>query len=179
MSQEQNPDEPLIIKSDRAHTVSMPEGTNNAVGKKGEAGEPSIRKVVADPDEHPVEHVVMGEGVSKAPEKTADNYAKEDNFKVYQGVADAADRFVDAPKEAAVPPPLRNAIDITKLKTHLESQDNRTAVEAIEDDGLKAELLARARAAKNSDQPEMNFPARVINLKIQNDKLRTRLESLE
>jgi hypothetical protein len=61
----------------------------------------------------------------------------------------------------------------------LESQDNRTAVEAIEDDGLKAELLARARAAKNSDQPEMNFPARVINLKIQNDKLRTRLESLE
>jgi hypothetical protein len=179
MSQNQNSDEPLIIKSDRAHTVSMPEGTNNAIGKKGEAGEPSIRKVVADPDDHPVEHVVMGEGVSKAPEKTADNYAKEDNFKGYQGVADAPDRFVDAPKEAAVPPPLRNGIDITKLETHLESQDIPTAADAIENDGLKDELLARARAAKNSAQPEMNFPARVINLKIQNDKLRTRLESLE
>ena len=179
MSQNQNSDEPLIIKSDRAHTVSMPEGTNNAIGKKGEAGEPSIRKVVADPDDHPVEHVVMGEGVSKAPEKTADNYAKEDNFKGYQGVADAPDRFVDAPKEAAVPPPLRNEIDITKLETHLESQDIPTAVDAIENDGLKDELLARARAAKNSAQPEMNFPARVINLKIQNDKLRTRLENLE
>jgi hypothetical protein len=179
MSQEQNPDEPLIIKSDRAHTVSMPEGTNNAIGKKGEAGDPSIRKVVADPDDHPVEHMVMGEGVSKAPEKTADNYAKEDNFKGYQGVADAADRFVDAPKDAAVPPPLRRSIDITKLKTHLASQDTSTAVEAMEGDALKDELIARARAAKNSDQPEMNFPARVINLKIQNDKLRNRLENLE
>jgi hypothetical protein len=49
----------------------------------------------------------------------------------------------------------------------------------MEDDGLKDELLARARAAKHAPQPEMNFPARVINLKIQNDKLRTRLESLE
>ena len=179
MSQEQNPDEPLIIKSDRAHTVSMPEGTNNAIGKKGEAGDPSIRKVVADPDDHPVEHMVMGEGVSKAPEKTADNYAKEDNFKGYQGLADAADRFVDAPKDAAVPPPLRRSIDITKLKTLLASQDTSTAVEAMEGDGLKDELIARARAAKNSDQPEMNFPARVINLKIQNDKLRNRLENLE
>jgi hypothetical protein len=179
MSQEQNPDEPLIIKSDRAHTVSMPEGTNNAIGKKGEAGDPSIRKVVADPDDHPVEHMVMGEGVSKAPEKTADNYAKEDNFKGYQGLADAADRFVDAPKDAAVPPPLRRSIDITKLKTHLASQDTSTAVETMEGDGLKDELIARARAAKNSDQPEMNFPARVINLKIQNDKLRNRLENLE
>lgn len=179
MSQEQNPDEPLIIKSDRAHTVSMPEGTNNAIGKKGEAGDPSIRKVVADPDDHPVEHMVMGEGVSKAPEKTADNYAKEDNFKGYQGVADAADRFVDAPKDAAVPPPLRRSIDITKLKTLLASQDTSTAVEAVEGDALKDELIARARAAKNSDQPEMNFPARVINLKIQNDKLRNRLENLE
>lgn len=179
MSQNQNPDEPLIIKSDRAHTVSMPEGTNNAIGKKGEAGQPSIRKVVADPEDHPVEHVVMGEGVSKAPEKTADNYAKEDNFKGYQGVADAPDRFVDAPKEAPVPPPLRSSVDITKLETQLEAQDIPTAVDAIENDGLKDELLARARAAKNSAQPEMNFPARVINLKIQNDKLRTRLESLE
>jgi hypothetical protein len=86
---------------------------------------------------------------------------------------------VDQPKEAAVPPPLRNSVDITKLETHLEPQEIPTAVEAIEDDGLKDELLARARAAKHAPQPEMNFPARVINLKIQNDKLRTRLESLE
>ena len=72
----QEPEEPFIIKSDRAHTVSLPEGSNNAIGKKGEVGEPSIRKVVADHDEHPVEHVVMGEGVSKSPEKTAKNLSQ-------------------------------------------------------------------------------------------------------
>lgn len=180
MSQSQDSDEPLIIKSDRAHTVTLTEGSNNAVGKKGEVGEPSIRKVVADPDEHPVEHVVMGEGVSQSPERLAENVVQGDNFKGYQSVADAPDRFVDAPKDAPVPPPLRNTVDITKLETHLETQDIPAAVDAVEeDDGLKDELLARARAAKRAAQPEMNFPARVINLKIQNDKLRTRLESLE
>lgn len=178
MSQ-QHPDEPFIIKSDRAHTVSLPEGSNNAVGKKGEVGEPSIRKVVADPDDHPVEHVVMGEGVSKSPEKTADVIATGDNFKGYQSAADAPDRFVDAPKEAAVPPPLRNTVDITKLETQIEAQDISADVDAIEDDGLKDELLARAKAAKRAAQPEMNFPARVITLKIENDKLRTRLDNLE
>ena len=178
MSQ-QNPDEPFIVKSERAHTVSLPEGSNNALGKKGEVGEPSIRKVVADPDEHPVEHVVMGEGVSAAPEKLADKVVQGDNFKGCQGVVDAPDRFVDAPKEAVVPPPLPNKLDIAKLETHLEAQDIPANADAIESDGLKEELLARARTAKYADQPEMNFPARVINLKIQNDKLRTRLESLE
>jgi hypothetical protein len=179
MSQE-NPDEPLIIKSDRAHTVSLSEGSTNAVGKKGEVGEPSIRKVVADPDEHPVEIIVMGEGVSHSPEKTADVVAKDDNFKGYQSVADAPDRFVDAPKEAPVPPPLRNSVEITKLETHLDqAQDIPAEVDALESDGLKEELLARARAAKQAAMPEMNFPARVINLKIQNDKLRTRMDNLE
>ena len=87
MSQE-NPDEPLIIKSDRAHTVSLSEGSTNAVGKKGEVGEPSIRKVVADPDEHPVEIIVMGEGVSHTPEKTADVVAKDDKTKAFVASAE-------------------------------------------------------------------------------------------
>ena len=34
MSEQHNPSEPLIIKSDRPHEVTMPEGTNMAVGKK-------------------------------------------------------------------------------------------------------------------------------------------------
>jgi hypothetical protein len=36
MSENQKPEEPMIIKNDRPHSVSMPEGTNVAVGKKGE-----------------------------------------------------------------------------------------------------------------------------------------------
>jgi hypothetical protein len=34
MSEDNKPIEPLIIKSDRPHSVTMPEGTNVAVGKK-------------------------------------------------------------------------------------------------------------------------------------------------
>jgi hypothetical protein len=178
MSQ-QNPDEPLIIKSDRAHTVSMPEGTNNAVGKKGEVGEPSIRKVVADPEDTVVENIVMDGGVSKSPDRPADVIATGDIFKGYQSAADAPDRFVDSAKEAAIPPSLRNSIDITKLETHLSAPDTSTTVDAVETEAALAERLKKEKAAKYAAQPEMNFPARVINLKIQNDKLRTRLESLE
>ena len=49
MSEKHNPNEPLIIKSDRPHEVTMPQGTNVAVGKKGEEGAPAVRKVLADP----------------------------------------------------------------------------------------------------------------------------------
>ena len=55
MSDKPQSNEPLIIKSDRPHEVTMPEGTNIAVGKKGEEGTPAIRKVLADPDAHVVE----------------------------------------------------------------------------------------------------------------------------
>ena len=175
----QDSDEQLIIKSDLSHTVSLSEGSTNAMGKKSEVGEPSIRKVLADPDEHPVEHVVMGDGVSQSPEKLVDNVVQGDNFKGYQAVAGAPDRFMAVTKEALVPP-LRNTVEITKRETHLEvPQDISAAVDTFESDELKEELLVRARAAKQSAMPEMNFPARVINLKIQNDKLRTRLDNLE
>ncbi len=87
--------------------------------------------------------------------------------------------WVNRSKEAVVPLPLPNKLDIAKLETQLEAQDIPADVDTMESDGIKDELLARARTTKYADQPEMNFPARVINLKIQNDKLRTRLESLE
>jgi len=66
MSENHNPEEPMIIKTDRPHTVSMPEGTNIAVGKKGEAGSPAVRKVLSDGEQNVVENVVMDGGVSKS-----------------------------------------------------------------------------------------------------------------
>ena len=38
--------DPEIIKSSTPHIVSIPEGSSNAVGKKAEVGEASIRKVL-------------------------------------------------------------------------------------------------------------------------------------
>ena len=40
--------DPEIIKSNTPHRVSMPEGSSNAVGKKAEVGEASIRKVLSE-----------------------------------------------------------------------------------------------------------------------------------
>ena len=40
--------DPEIIKLDSPHKVSIAEGATNAVGKKAEVGESSIRKVLSD-----------------------------------------------------------------------------------------------------------------------------------
>lgn len=80
MSETHNPNEPLIIKSDRPHEVTMPEGTNVAVGKKGEEGTPAVRKVLADPDEHAVEHIVMDGGVSKSADQNLGVNAQDPQF---------------------------------------------------------------------------------------------------
>jgi hypothetical protein len=72
----------------------MPEGTNMAVGKKGEEGTPSIRKVLADPDEHAVEHIVMDGVVSQNAEENHSVIAQDPNYKGYQSAAEMPDRFV-------------------------------------------------------------------------------------
>lgn len=179
MSDNEQPEEPLIIKSDRPHTVSMPEGTNVAVGKKGEAMEPSVRKVMADADEHPVEHMVMDGGVSKSADQNKDVNANDPNFKGYQGAADMPDRFVANAKEAAIPAPVRKEVDVTKLNSILKSQEKPVRADAVES---QVEVAAPAPAEPVADygpEPEMDFPARVINIKIENDQLRARLDALE
>ena len=77
MSENNHSNEPLIIKSDRPHEVTMPDGTNIAAGKKGEEGTPSVRKVLADPDEHAVEHLVMDGGVSQLADEKHSVHAQD------------------------------------------------------------------------------------------------------
>ena len=50
--------EPQLIRNDSPHQVSMPEGTNVAAGKKANASEPSIRKVLSAADESMNEYSV-------------------------------------------------------------------------------------------------------------------------
>lgn len=179
MSENTSPEEPLIIKSDRPHTVSMPEGTNVAVGKKGEAMEPSVRKVMADADEHPVEHLVMDGGVSKSPYQNKDINAQDPNFKGYKDAAEMPDRFVANEKQAAIPAPVRKPIDVTKLDSILSPQEKPVSVDAIESKAEIAAPAAEEPVASFATGPEMDFPARVINIKIENDQLRARLDALE
>ncbi len=177
MSEHPHPDEPLIIKTDRPHTVSMPEGTNVAVGKKGEAMEPSVRKVMADADAHPVEHLVMDGGVSKSADDTHSVNVQDPDFKGYQSAAEMPDRFVAQEKTAAIPAPVRKTVDVSQLDSILKTQVKASGADAVDS---TAEKPAPQEAAEvYAAEPEMDFPARVINIKIENDQLRARLDKLE
>jgi hypothetical protein len=151
----------LFTQGAVSDTVSLPEGKPHALSKNSEASEVFVRKLVAEPEEHSFQRVIASPGVS---------------------TADIPDHFVEAPKapkEVAAPAPVRHEVEITKLKSHLGAQDIPTAVDAVVSEAEKAEQLVKAKVAKYAAQPAIDFPARVINLKTQNDKLRARLESLE
>jgi hypothetical protein len=179
MSEKNHPEEPLIIKSDRPHEVTMPEGTNIDAGKKGEEGTPSVRKVLADPDEHPVEHLVMDDGVSQLADEKHSVYAQDPNYKGYQSAADMPDRFVSNEKTAAIPPSQRKSIDVTKLDSILNPQEKASGADAIDSKVATPVVEAAISKPVYQPEPEMNFPARVINIKIENDQLRARLDKLE
>ena len=194
MSENQNPEEPMIIKTDRPHTVSMPEGTNIAVGKKGEAGAPVVRKVMADGEGEAVENVVMDGGVSSSNDPSKDVMAKgennkgyqskeqgQENIKGYQSAAEAPDRFAAQPKEAAVPPPNKKSIDISQLDSILKTKAVESSVDTItnEPDNVALKPVSQAKSVLSEAMPEMNFPARVIKVKIANDQVRERLDKLE
>lgn len=179
MSEDNKPSEPLIIKSNQPHSVTMPEGTNVAVGKKGEEGTPAVRKVLADPDEHAVEHLVMDGGVSKSIDQNVSVNAQDPNYKGYQSAAEMPDRFVSNEKSADIPPPSRKSVDITKLDSILKPQDKAVGADANESKAVTNEVAADISKPVYAAETEMDFPARVINIKIENDQLRARLDKLE
>ncbi len=148
----------LFSKSEPANIISVPASRNHAVTHQTEAGETFVRKVVNDSDEQTFQRLVSG----------ADDSA-----------AKVPDRIVNTPHEVAVPPPLHEAVETTPIKTYLNAQDIPTAVDAVESETVKAELLAEATAANHAAKPVIDFPARVSNIKTQNEKIRVRLESLE
>jgi hypothetical protein len=194
MSEKQNPEEPMIIKSDRPHSVSMPEGTNVAVGKKGEAGAPAVRKVMADNDNNVVENIAMDGGVSQSSGPSKDIMAKgevnkgfqskeegAENYKGYQSAADAPDRFAAQPKDAPIPPANKKSIDLTQLDSILKTKASPAGADTVsnEPEIQSVQTVSQAKVAPSEPMPEMNFPARVIKVKIENDQVRERLQKLE
>ena len=194
MSENQNPEEQMIIKTDRPHTVTMPEGTNIAVGKKGEVGAPVVRKVMADGEGEAVENVVMDGGVSSSNDPSKDVMAKgennkgyqskeqgQENIKGYQSAAEAPDRFAAQPKEGAVPPPNKKSIDVSQLDNILKTKAVESSVDTVtnEPDNVALKPVSQAKSVLSEAMPEMNFPARVIKVKIANDQVRERLDKLE
>ena len=193
MSEKQVPEEPLIIKTDRPHTVSMPEGTNVAIGKKGEAGSPAVRKVMADGEQNLIENVVMDGSVSKSNDPSKDVMAHgetykghqhkeegQENFKGYQSATDAPDRFAAQPKGAPVPPAVKKSIEVSQLTNIFKPKASGSGVDTDQSEQAKIAEKSVAKAVQaSSPMSEMNFPARVIKVKIENDQVRERLEKLE
>ena len=194
MSENQKPEESMIIKSDRPHSVSMPEGTNVAVGKKGEAGSPAVRKVMADNENNVVENIVMDGGVSQSSNPRKDVMAKgevnkgyqskeegAENFKGYQSAVDAPDRFASQAKDAPIPPAGKKSIDLTQLDSILRTKASPVGADTVsnEPEIQSAMAASQTKSASSEPMPEMNFPARVIKVKIENDQVRERLQKLE
>jgi hypothetical protein len=144
MSDSPNQDEPMIINTDRPHSVSLPEGTNIAAGKKGEAGPPAVRKVLAEGEKIVSENIVSEVGEEQAINDIKNVEVKDDTFKGhqdvavaddqfrgYQSAADAPDRFVDQPKEAPLPPLVSKPLEVTRLERSVEIKDEPVGADTV------------------------------------------------
>jgi len=148
----------LFPQSGPTNTHSISAELPLPVNQKAAAGETFIRKADDDSDEKTFQRVV----------KLADD-----------GAVILPGQFVEAPADAAVAPTLRKSDDATKPQAPSGAQVIPASVDAVMSVKVKAELLAQEKAAKHAAKPEINFPARVNNLKTQHDQLRARLASLE
>lgn len=223
--------DPDILRHEAPHQVTMKEGSTMAVGKKAEAIEPSVRKVLAPEDGLMLEHKLEDHRLAVPEGQTAARAPEQPSFErdIHQGralapEADAAsgplggllvkraleDHHIGLPAEVAkaaaehdvpaararpaaeagplipqfendhfvaVPPPLAE-----KAPSALTQNPGRDPLEAPQ----AKDPLARADSEEMPElsdalveMMQMNFPARVVKLKIENDKVRSKLDSLQ
>jgi hypothetical protein len=123
--------------------------------------------------------MVMDGGVSQKADQSHSVNAQDPNYKGHQSAAEMPDRFVSNEKNAATPPPVRKEIDVAKLDSILKPQEKAVGVDANERTAVVEEAAAPFSEQVYEEEPVMDFPARVINIKIENDQLRARLDKLE
>ena len=220
-----------IIRHDAPHQVTMKEGSHMAVGKKAEAIEPSVRKVLAAEEGLTLEHKLLDNRLAVPEGQAGAKATEQPSFErdIQQARALAPDTQTQAaplgglllkratndhtellppaqrvqapdydipgavargPSEAgplipqfendhfvAVPPPLAE-----KGVYEGDLQPAAAPAEVAEPQVLPAHAdsdetpdLSDAMA----EMMQMNFPARVVKLKIENDKIRSKLDSLQ
>jgi hypothetical protein len=141
--------EPEFFPSHAPHTVEMPEGSNVAKSKSAQVGT-DIRRV----DKH---EQIEGEDLDIHP----------DNMILLETGAGAASNIVK------LPPQEKKALKTVAIKAAGEPAGARTSA---------AEATAQAQAFaefETEEMVEMDFPARVIQLKIENDQVREQLKALD
>jgi hypothetical protein len=176
-----NTEQAIMIKSDRPHEVHMPEGSHIAASPTGDAGTPSVRKVLTGPDQIIAEHMVLDVVKSTTSEKISTLEIKYPKYKGYQDKVEQADKFVSELKKPSISPTALKPVDIQKqLDSLFQTKETAPSVEPLMKHVSLAGLKQKSPSPSELEEmPEMDFPARVINLKIENDMIRTRLDDLE
>lgn len=172
-----------IIRGEHPHEVVMPEGSRIAVSKTAEQTEPSVRKVFQEGEEFIDAHLIIEEGGDTTSRNADETVALSKDETVHRGPALQTDRIDNQKAEATL------TREATAIPVFTGSEDANTPVASIEsiispDAPTKIEASAdteemRKDSNVSAAMPEMDFPARVINLKIENDQLHQRLDRLE
>ena len=141
--------EPEFFPSHAPHVVEMPEGSNVAKSKSAQVGT-DIRRVAKD-------ETMVEEDLEIAPENTI----------LLQNASATASNIVK------LPPQQKKELKTVTIKTGAAADTASTQADANSDQGLlEAEF-------ETEEMVEMDFPARVIQLKIENDAIREELKALD
>jgi hypothetical protein len=172
-----------VFTSDTPHEVHLPEGSHTAIHKTANAMEPSIRHTEVNPDAE-VELVTISQGVSVS--QADEIVAGKSNT-----TTDMPEQMVHAAEEAttdstaAVPLSIpMSDLPSLELVTSEALQTKGPVVTALAESGdTAAQSSAYEEVPETEAAPlfmeEMNFPARVVKLKIANDKIRHEIDILE
>lgn len=141
--------EPEFFPSHAPHHVEMPEGSNVAKSKSAHVGT-DIRRVAKD-------ETIADEELEVAPENTI----------LLQTASAAASNIVKLPPQ-----------EKKDLKT-VAIKSTASAAKAGVAAGASAQASAEDVEFETEEMVEMDFPARVIQLKIENDAIREELKALD
>jgi hypothetical protein len=141
--------EPEFFPSHAPHHVEMPEGSNVAKSKSAHVGT-DIRRVAKD-------ETIADEDLEVAPENTI----------LLQTASAAASNIVK------LPPQEKKELKTAAIKSTAASATATTA------SGASAQGNELETEFETEEMVEMDFPARVIQLKIENDAIREELKALD
>jgi len=141
--------EPEFFPSHAPHVVEMPEGSNVAKSKSAQVGT-DIRRVAKD-------ETLVEEDLEIASENTI----------LLQNASATASNIVK------LPPQQKKELKTVTIKT------GAAAASASIQAGAGADLGYLEAEFETEEMVEMDFPARVIQLKIENDAIREELKALD
>lgn len=200
-----------IIRPERPHEVTVPEGSYMAVAKTALPQEASVRKVLKEESGEEVEHISADKFVSDGSESlqgAPDRFVGDDDSNHREVSsrlpadhsrtdirgADALPPAVQAKGASGLdlPPDYRNDVPTARMPAKLSGQGSVASpvstpvtargtpapAQALAS-GSESVHAAQSEALMPPDMPEMDFPARVVHLHIQNENLRKRLDSLD